>query len=59
MNGDFQKEDVRDALNAAYPNKAKCTDNEIAVVLYKLIKDEKLRYVRERKGRRPAIYHKS
>ncbi len=59
ISGNFKTGDVQDALNAAYPNKAKCSKNAIATALYRLIKTNKLRYIRERAGQRPAIYHKA
>lgn len=59
MNGEFKADDVQDALNVAYPNKAKCSKTAVATSLYRLIQLNKLKYVRERAGRRPAIYRKA
>lgn len=58
INSDFKNSDVPDELKATCPGR-NFSDNAINTALHQLIKAKKLRYVRERKGRRPAIYHKA
>jgi hypothetical protein len=55
----FKAEDVPAIVTKMFPHRTECAQNAVPTVLYQLIKREKLEYVRERAGRRPAIYRVS
>jgi hypothetical protein len=59
ITGNFKADEAMLAVTGMFPEKQTPPGNAVATVLYQLIKSDKLRYVRERAGRRPAIYHKA
>lgn len=59
IKGEFKADDVAEMVKEKHTDKKMPTQNSVAVVLYQLIQSKKLRYHRERRGRRPAIYIKS
>ena len=58
ITGDFQSEDVPKHMQEILAGKT-ASSNAIGTALHQLIKAGKLQYVRERAGRRPAIYRKA
>ncbi len=59
LNGDFKAKDVPEAVKAMFSDKRAGSPNAISTVLHQMIEQEKLVYVRIRRGRRPAIYRKA
>jgi len=59
INGNFSAKDVPQAVSRKFPDKIHYNENSIASSLHKLITEDKLRYVRERSGRKGAIYCKT
>lgn len=57
MPGDFTSKGVQAAIEASFPGRT-ASANAVATALHQLINAKKLRYFRERKGQRPAIYRK-
>lgn len=55
MKGDFKNTDVAAKLEEVFPN-ATVSKSAIQTALYRLKQLKKIMYVREREGRRPAIY---
>jgi hypothetical protein len=59
LKGEFKSEDAAYAVKEMFPEKKKSPKTSISTVLYQLIQSKKLKYVRERQGRRGAVYVKA
>ena len=59
MDGNFSAKEIPQAIRKQFKRKPDYKDSVIPTVLYKLVSDGKLEYVRERSGRKAAIYRRT